>query len=58
MNDRFFDLLLTFLPEFNVLLWNLNYPFFSYIGSELPTFIENAEKKETFLVQNFVELNY
>ena len=55
MKEKFSELLLTFLSEFNVLVWNLNYPFSSYIGSELLTFIENAEKIKKVLVQNFVE---
>lgn len=55
LQEQFSDLLLTFLSSYNVMVWNLNYNFSSYIGSELLNFIENVEKVKEFLVENFVE---
>ena len=48
-------MLLTFLTQYNVLVWNYNYNFSSFLGSELLNFIENAETIKEFLTTNFVE---
>ena len=55
MKEKFSNLLLTSLSKFNVLVWNFNYPFSSYIGSKLLAFIENTVKIKELLVENFVE---
>ena len=55
MKEKFSNMLLTFLTTYNVLIWNYNYPFASYLGSELLDFIENAETIKDFLTTNFVK---
>jgi len=39
---QFSELLLTFWPEYNVLLWNISKPFASLTGSELLSFIKHT----------------
>ena len=41
---EFSDLLLQFWSDYNVLVWNLNKPFTSFIGSELLQFIRSIKK--------------
>ena len=48
MKEKFSDMLLTFLTQYNVLVWNYNYNFSSYLGSELLNFIDNAETIKVF----------
>ena len=53
--EKFSNMLLTFLTPYNVLVWNYNWEFKSYLGNELLNFIENVETIKEFLDTNFVE---
>ena len=55
LKKEFSDMLLTFLTSYNVLVWNYNWTFSSYLGHELLNFIENAETIKDFLITNFVK---
>ena len=47
-------ILSSFWTDYNVLVWNLNKPFASFIGSKLLIFIENTKKIVGFLQDRFV----
>ena len=55
LKKEFSDMLLTFLTSYNVLVWNYNWEFSSYLGHELLNFIENAKTIKKFLNTNFVK---
>ena len=44
-----------FMSRYNVLTWNYNKPFVSFIGSELLAFIKNTKLITDFLSDNFVK---
>ena len=54
---EFSNLMLTFWNDYNVLVWNLNKKFTSFVGAELLLFITNTEKIITFIECKFCKTN-
>ena len=49
VNAKFSTLLLKFWSEYNVLIWNMNLPFTSFVGLELLNFVKNSDLVVSFL---------
>ena len=54
---EFSNLMLTFWNDYNVLVWNLNKKFTSFVGAELLLFINNIEKIISFIECKFCKTN-
>ena len=55
--EEFDNILSTFWTEYNVLVWNINKSFQSFVGSELLEFITHIDVIVNFLKLKFVETN-
>lgn len=55
MMETFSSVLLKFWTMFNVLAWNMNWPFTSFLGVELLHFIHNTDIIMSFLKDNFCD---
>ena len=53
--EMFSCLIHTFWSEFNVLIWNMDRPFTSFLGTELLQFIRNSQLIIDFLKKHFSE---
>ena len=56
--EKFSEMILKFWSEYNVMIWNLNKGFSSFIGRELLLFVENIPKIVDFLKKTFVETDH